>query len=942
MIPLKSEQNLLPEDAHKAIFSNIDMIYRYNCVFLSQLKKRVDGMDPKTTKLGDIFLTISDYLKAYSAYVNTYQAGHMSLLTCKQQSKELTKWLYERRTNPSCENKDITDFLIMPVQRIPRYSMLLIDLVKHTWNTHPDYENLCKARDKISAIADFMNEQKRKFEGQSKVSNIFMSITGISGVMMINPSRYWVREGILIETDIKGEKSACYMFLFNDMLLWTLQKKDNYVMKRLAYLVDISIAIGSSDGKVAIGIGLENEHVMLIASTEEETSDWAQDLIVNQEAVIEEDASRPFEKRKTFQNEHVENKKGGFLGMFANNKHGVSTTVKVRANAPGPLNFSNTSVAQKDAKETPLSPTDNKESPVSPRGPLSPKSKETEELSKKERKEEKKEEKKEKKEKEKKEKKEKKLKEKGEDKKKTKEGSNPPPVVSPTPTSPVEQPMSSTKMVGIDEMKEKFSTMRLHTVGQTSPTFAPSSIKGSTFGGPKQSGPPKMGANGMANLFSKGKSNTAEDKPSTDKKWATPNSGSKSNIGPGLADSFPKQELKSSLSSPNLTAAPTPANSFAQLPITKSSSAVQSPPPKQTLSPSSSSSSVVDPFVQLQIDIHKKIVHEPDEEALSNKIYSDQAKTRLVAWNAEANPAQSIRNWNQFSSSSSSLTNSGERKTPSPSNSSSNLSERTPPALISKNAPPAFNNQKPPGTALVRQVSAENQSAAIQNTDRKYSMPTPVMKQLGESRSANALVRQSSGENQSAERKLLSPPGSRPSAESNPNLLTRQPSGENQSSERRPSFIGARPADTKPANANLLTRQPSGENQTGPERRVPSGSTAPVIAEVPLTSNARQSGETLPEDNSEVNNTEKKASLPPPRQSIETKPLNAVQPSNSPNQNSGGSAAPTNVTNPSTQQGAARPTPMRPNVKPPPPPPPSTAKPPPSIKPPTPGGVPKD
>eukprot|EP01117_Protostelium_nocturnum_P009686 TRINITY_DN3460_c0_g1_i1.p1 TRINITY_DN3460_c0_g1~~TRINITY_DN3460_c0_g1_i1.p1 ORF type:complete len:222 (+),score=68.62 TRINITY_DN3460_c0_g1_i1:261-926(+) len=221
-------------------------------------------------------------------------------------------------------------------------------------------------------------------------------------------------------------------------------------------------------------------------------------------------------------------------------------------------------------------------------------------------------------------------------------------------------------------------------------------------------------------------------------------------------------------------------------------------------------------------------------------------------------------------------------------------------------------------------------------------MPTPVMKQLGESRSANALVRQSSGENQSAERKLLSPPGSRPSAESNPNLLTRQPSGENQSSERRPSFIGARPADTKPANANLLTRQPSGENQTGPERRVPSGSTAPVIAEVPLTSNARQSGETLPEDNSEVNNTEKKASLPPPRQSIETKPLNAVQPSNSPNQNSGGSAAPTNVTNPSTQQGAARPTPMRPNVKPPPPPPPSTAKPPPSIKPPTPGGVPKD
>jgi len=44
------------------------------------------------------------------------------------------------------------DYLIMPIQRIPRYNMLLGDLYSNTWPFHVDYENLGNAH-KVKTIA---------------------------------------------------------------------------------------------------------------------------------------------------------------------------------------------------------------------------------------------------------------------------------------------------------------------------------------------------------------------------------------------------------------------------------------------------------------------------------------------------------------------------------------------------------------------------------------------------------------------------------------------------------------------------------------------------------------------------------------------------------------------------------------------------------------------
>lgn len=44
--------------------------------------------------------------------------------------------------DPACHGLDLESLLILPVQRIPRYIMLLKDLYRHTPPAHPDYEHL--------------------------------------------------------------------------------------------------------------------------------------------------------------------------------------------------------------------------------------------------------------------------------------------------------------------------------------------------------------------------------------------------------------------------------------------------------------------------------------------------------------------------------------------------------------------------------------------------------------------------------------------------------------------------------------------------------------------------------------------------------------------------------------------------------------------------------
>jgi hypothetical protein len=107
-----------------------------------------------------------------------------------------------------CKGLDLNAFLIMPVQRIPRYVMLLTvrtvfvclrrsqltcigvqDLVKHTHPSHPDYTALSNARTKMQELAVFINIQKKEAENIYEVISIQDKLIGKFEVRRSSTSR---------------------------------------------------------------------------------------------------------------------------------------------------------------------------------------------------------------------------------------------------------------------------------------------------------------------------------------------------------------------------------------------------------------------------------------------------------------------------------------------------------------------------------------------------------------------------------------------------------------------------------------------------------------------------------------------------------------------------------------------------------------------------------
>jgi len=110
----------------------------------------------------------------------------------------------------------------MPVQRIPRYILLISDLSKRTPPEHPDHVGLKKALVKVSEIADWTDEQKTIYDRGQELVKLSDSIFGLpKGLTIVAPGRSLKKES---DMDLTG--TSHHFFLFNDMLLITKKFDD--------------------------------------------------------------------------------------------------------------------------------------------------------------------------------------------------------------------------------------------------------------------------------------------------------------------------------------------------------------------------------------------------------------------------------------------------------------------------------------------------------------------------------------------------------------------------------------------------------------------------------------------------------------------------------------------------------------------------------------------
>lgn len=82
--------------------------------------------------------------------------------------------------------------LIVPIQRVPRYRLLLTELVAHTEETEEEYNVLSAALKQVEAVAHHINEQIREQENMQRMIRIQRSLVNGNPKIVV-PGRRFIK-----------------------------------------------------------------------------------------------------------------------------------------------------------------------------------------------------------------------------------------------------------------------------------------------------------------------------------------------------------------------------------------------------------------------------------------------------------------------------------------------------------------------------------------------------------------------------------------------------------------------------------------------------------------------------------------------------------------------------------------------------------------------------
>jgi len=226
LLPLRENGLLSPQQMH-VVFSSVESMLPVNEELLRCLESG-DGV-------GKAFLAVGQFLKIYSDYCNNQNAAYALLAEMSHKSDDFAGFLQYCKTRPESRGQDLASFLIKPVQRICKYPLLLRELIKNTPESHPDHQELLRARDLIEKSVNTINDRKRDLEASE---DLFVLQNQIEGVLdrggLLSPARKLIEEADIRQI-VDGKVSEAHYFFFNDLFVLTTPMSKNERYHLLAY-----------------------------------------------------------------------------------------------------------------------------------------------------------------------------------------------------------------------------------------------------------------------------------------------------------------------------------------------------------------------------------------------------------------------------------------------------------------------------------------------------------------------------------------------------------------------------------------------------------------------------------------------------------------------------------------------------------------------------------
>eukprot|EP01120_Amphizonella_sp_Union-15-10_P007200 TRINITY_DN2409_c0_g1_i3.p1 TRINITY_DN2409_c0_g1~~TRINITY_DN2409_c0_g1_i3.p1 ORF type:complete len:157 (+),score=17.76 TRINITY_DN2409_c0_g1_i3:86-556(+) len=154
----------------------------------------------------------------------------METLASTDSNGSVTAFLDKCRENPLSNTQPVRSLLIMPCQRIPRYILLLQDLLKNTPSHHPDFEDLQKALDETKEVANAINQAICEYQNHVEMSRLRNQFLSEEFSLILQPPRIFVKQGPLLKicrswNDLTSfaERSAKLVCFFYFRIFWCMR-----------------------------------------------------------------------------------------------------------------------------------------------------------------------------------------------------------------------------------------------------------------------------------------------------------------------------------------------------------------------------------------------------------------------------------------------------------------------------------------------------------------------------------------------------------------------------------------------------------------------------------------------------------------------------------------------------------------------------------------------
>lgn len=214
ILPLKSLKILEQNDFDDQFLSIINIYDIHKKFSFSDTSSR----NLTFVNLIDELIKNLDIYSNYLAYFDPNMTRRGHLLTY---NKKFAEFIENLNKNPPKYYDNLESLMIQPVQRIPRYRLLIQELLKYTPKDHPDYEVASDALEKVMKLAKYYNEAVRKRENKTKLMSIMMSLDSSNRVDLLeNSDNRWVlKEGVILRQCRRKHKEF-FFWLLSDQLLY--------------------------------------------------------------------------------------------------------------------------------------------------------------------------------------------------------------------------------------------------------------------------------------------------------------------------------------------------------------------------------------------------------------------------------------------------------------------------------------------------------------------------------------------------------------------------------------------------------------------------------------------------------------------------------------------------------------------------------------------------